>query len=155
MDQSELESYRLATHRRSGGKWVIIPFTFWGDFVASAKKHEFGSKYEKTSILEIVALRKNIIENGKAWVPDSLHMKVHLRIRTKEVGEKSGSTVSCSLLKSDQVTFSRLEVNKTAFEKTFALLHRIIKRGDSPFSSFKDAILFQHEEMGNEFFSSV
>ena len=152
MNDSEFDSYKFSTHKKSGGKWVTVPFTFWGDFLSSAKKHEFGSKYEKCNMAEILDLRKKI-DKGTAWTPDSLHMKVHLRKFTLQTAEASKSTVSYSLLKSAPVTLSRMEKKQKAFLQTFAILHCIIKRADSPFSSFKDAILFQRDD--NQLFSKV
>ena len=154
MSSAEFNDYRMTSMRKSGGKWVTVPFTFWGRLLVSAKKHEFGSTYEKTTLEEIGPLRKSV-EDGTAWIPESNHMKVHMNKITKQRAQEVGGTVSDALHKVEPVQLSRLEQNEKAFEKTICILHRIIKRADSPFSSLKDAILFQREAMGNQFFSVV
>ena len=155
IDSEEFQSYKTYSLNKSKGKWVTVPFVHWGDLTEAAKKHEFGYHYEKTGVTEIKELRKKIVEDGTAHIPSTFHMQIHMKNVTKEKAMTTKNTVVDSIKKSEKYAQTRQEVNEMAYEKTISLLHRTIKRRDSPFASLKDAIKFQRDVMGNDFFSVV
>lgn len=154
IDPEEFEQYKASSLNKSGGKWVTVPFVYWGDVTEAAKKHELGNQYEKTSLAEIKQLRKKILD-GTAHIPNTFHMQIHMKRVTKQKAIETNNTVVDSIKKSEKHSVSRQEENEMAYEKTISILHRTIKRRDSPFSSLKDAIKFQRDVMGNNFFNVV
>ena len=65
--------------KRSGGKFITVPFTKFSDFYEAAKENEFGTKgqldhcHSKGNLLSVKAIRRKI-EQGVIPAPKTTHM---------------------------------------------------------------------------------
>ena len=139
--------------KKSGGKFITVPFAKFGDLYEAAKVHEFGSKGHlnhrdsQGNPLSINVIRKQI-EQGVIQAPKTTHMNYHLQLHSKNVAVQEDNTVPVHLFRLNK---SLAYENQQAYEVVIAMLHRLVKRRDAPFASLKDKVLLAVEIMKCEY----
>ena len=138
-DDCQFSSVRDKTQ----GTFITKPYVRFGSFVEIAKQHEFGGV--KIPDGGVIKFGKSILE-GKVEIPKTLHIRTQLSIHTRRI--HLDNTIKQQVVITNKV----LDRNSMAVSMLLALLHRTIKRRDSPFSSLKDTVAFNIEVLGVDIF---
>ena len=124
--------------KKSGGKWVTVPFVKFGDLMEEAKKHEFGSGIIKVHQNEDPRVLRQKVLSG-AISGTTTHLKFVLKRQALQQGMSTGKTIDNTI---KRISISQAQQNATALQQLCSLVHRAIKKRQSPFATVKDAALF-------------
>lgn len=122
--------------QKNKGKFVTVPFVQFGNFTDAARKHEFGSIVDKALSPTVV---RNKVINGVIKIPNTTHMDFYLKQELQKQYAIKGNTIDNTL---KILNNNAIVMNQKGMLQLCSMLHRIIKRRDSPYSSLKDAVLF-------------
>ena len=153
MNNISIDASKDVQLKKSGGKFITVPFAKFGDLYEAAKVHEFRSKGHlnhrdsQGNPLSINVIRKQI-EQGVIQTPKTTHMNYHLQLHCKNVAVQEDNTMPVHLFRLNK---SLAYENQQAYEVVIAMLHRLVKRRDAPFASLKDNVLFAVEIMKCEY----
>ena len=120
--------------KKSRGKWVTVPFVKFGDLAEEARRHEFGNSIPK----EHKGTQPNLCGTVRLN-HQTTHMKFQLKAETFKQALTTGTTIDNTLRK---ISINQAQRNVIALQQLCALVHRAIKKRQSPFTTVKDAAIF-------------
>ena len=115
-----------------------------GNFYEQARLREF----ETISTVDPVEYRRKVCE-GAVSIPTAAHTIFYLSSQTEK---RKKHHVDNSMFNLHYETCAR---NETAMMQLFSMLHRIIKRRDSPFASLKESVLLSIDILGCDSLKSL
>ena len=116
---------------KSNGKFIDVPFVRFGNFLEVAKVHEFG--HSRIPACSVKTFRQQI-RKGDVDTPKTLHLRAYLGLNVQ--------TTSVSFRQHLSLSNDSSVRNEKALQMCVSLLHRTIKRRESPFATLKDNVQF-------------
>ena len=132
-DESDLQM------RKSGGKWVKVPFVKFGDLAEEARKHEFGSIPKLHKGTPPGVLREKLLRGTISFEHNTTHMRFQMQSETLQQARSTGKTIDNTI---KRIGMNQAQRNAIALQQLCALVHRAIKKRQSPFTTVKDAAIF-------------